>query len=45
MGRKYPKVLQHSDSEDSDEEGIIGWKRVDRPLKVFEKVSIKKSKL
>jgi hypothetical protein len=32
-GKKYPKVKEHSDSEDSDEEGIVGWKRINRPLK------------
>jgi hypothetical protein len=35
VAAKYPKVLEHSDSEDSDEEGVIGWKRVERPLKHF----------
>ncbi len=33
VGKIYPKVLEHSDSEDSDEDTIIGWKRVDRPIK------------
>jgi hypothetical protein len=28
LGRKYPKILEHSDSEESDEENILGWKRV-----------------
>jgi len=26
----YPKVKENSDSEDSDEEGVIGWKRVEK---------------
>ena len=29
IGRVYPKVIENSDSEDSDEEGILGWKRLE----------------
>ena len=28
-GRVYPKVIENSDSEESDEEGIVGWKRIE----------------
>ncbi|EGR29718.1 trypanothione synthetase, putative [Ichthyophthirius multifiliis] len=33
VGKEYSKVNQNIDQEDSDEEGVIGWKRVDKPLK------------